>query len=219
MRTVLCLGVAAGTLWCAAAVSRAAVVGTMDDFQDVTTMGWSGYDPNITVKPGGGPLGVTDAYMRVNATGLGGPGSRLAVDNGDARWTGNYLWSGITALEGDFINVSSGPLEIRAVLFSGSFDRSTSTLSAVLPSDAAWHHLVFQLDSASLTNVMGTMSYNDFMSDITAVMFRHNSGAPSSGGTSVVGTMGLDNLHSIPAPTSALVLASGVFASRRRRGH
>jgi hypothetical protein len=197
--------------------TRAAINGSLDDFQDLTLMGWSGEPTMLSVKPSGGPLGAGDAYLRVTSGGGVGPGSRLATDNEDARWIGNYLTSGITAVEADFINMSSAPLEIRSVVFSGPAVRYTSTIAGVLPADGVWHHLIFELDEGSLTNVLGSMSYTDVMSDVSAIMFRHNSGSPGSGGTAITSAMGIDNIHSIPAPAAAFPFALAAGVLRRRR--
>ena len=78
--------------------------GTLDTFTDLTTMGWGGDPAAVTIKSSGGPAGAGDAHLRVTATGGAGPGTRLATDNGDARWIGNYQTAGITGVEADFIN-------------------------------------------------------------------------------------------------------------------
>lgn len=201
-----------------AAKASAAIAGTLDDFQDLTTMGWSGWDPFISIKSDGGPAGNGDAYMRIDAAGGNGPGSRMATDNEDPRWSGNYLAAGITGLEADFLNTSASAMEIRAVVFGGSTNRSTSLLSSTLPADGQWHHLVFSLDDASMTVVMGTLTNAEILGDVTAVMFRHNSGAPIAGGTPVVGRMGIDNIHAIPAPGPAAALMVGAGVLTRRGG-
>jgi len=204
------------TVLAAAASARAIVIGTLDTFQDLTTQSWMGALPQNIAS--GGPAGAGDAFLEATSTGGAGPGSRLAVNNLDPRWNGDYLAAGVTSLELDMVNFGTTPLEMRAVFFSTSGARYTSTTALILPTDGLWHHLAFSLDEASLTRVLGSDTYAQCMSSVARLMFRHDSGSPSSGGTPIATTAGFDNILAVPAPGGALLmLVAGLGAARRRR--
>ena len=200
------------SLAAAASSAHAVIVGTTDTFQDLTVQGWEGANPiNIAT---GGPAGVGDAFLNITSIGGTGPSSRLAADNPDARWNGDYLAAGVTWIEADFLNMGTVPLEMRLVLFHGINERYTSTAAGAVPADGLWHHLVFGVGSASLTQVNGTWTYQEVLSAVDNVMFRHQTGLPEPGGTAIASSLGIDNIHLAPSPGAAVLLA---FACVRRR--
>ncbi len=208
-------GAAAAIVVMASLPAQAIVIGTLDNFQDLTTQGWEGAAP--VNQPSGGPAGVGDAFLQITSTGGNGPGSRLATDNSAPRWTGDYLSAGVTAIEADFLNLGTTTLEMRIVVFHGSINRFTSTVADVVPADGAWHHMVFALDAGSLTRVLGTDTYEQALSSVDNLMLRHNSGSPSAGGTPIASSLGIDNIQAVPAPGPAGLLAVAVGALSRRR--
>lgn len=211
-RCVILAGAAAlGTAAPASAISLT----SNDTFTDGTTMGWVG-GTTITNNTGG-PGGAADRFLRVDANGGGsGPGSKVASHNGDPRWIGDYLGSGVTALQCDMRNEGNAALEMRVVLF-GLGTRYTSVTSVNLPVGGAWQTVTFPVGQSSLTQVLGSVAYNDMITNVTGLMFRHDPGTPSSQGASADGTVGIDNVRAIPAPGAMGVLLLGALASRRRR--
>ncbi len=195
--------------------AHAVIVGTHDNFQDLTVQGWEGASP-VNVASGG-PSGAADAYLQITSNGGGGPGSRLAADNPDERWNGDYLASGVTQIEADFLNMGDVPLEMRLVLFHGATERYTSLVSSVVPVDGQWHHLIFSVDETSLAQVNGTWTYAEVMSAVDNVMLRHQSGLPEPGGTAIASSVGIDNIRIAPAPGSAMLLLATPFVRIRRR--
>ena len=189
-------------------------IGTRDTFQDLTAQDWFGASP-VNVASGG-PAGASDAFLQSTSVGGSGPGSRLAIYNGEPRWVGDYLAAGVTALETDMVNFGSTTLEMRAVFFSASGARYTSRNAQLLAADGQWHHLTFNLDSASLFSVLGSDTYAQCMSNVSRVMFRHDAGAPSSTGTAIATVAGFDNITAVPAPAGFLALGALALVRRRR---
>jgi len=198
------------------------VLGTRDDFQDGTNQQWFGGTTITNV--GGGQGGAGDFYLTVDSNGnASGSGSKVAVHNADPRWQGNYTAAGVTAISVDMINISTNQptpstLRMRLVLFSPT-DRWTSTNFVQLSPGSGWQHIVFPIDQASLTRVLGSGTYAATLTNVFQIMFRHDSGTPSSGGEAIDGTIGIDNVTAIPAPGPVVVLgvlgAAGM--ARRRR--
>lgn len=197
--------------------SAQVVLGQVDDFQDGTLKNWAGGDTRVNVATGG-PAGSGDRYLRINSTGGSGGGSRLATFN-DTQWAGNYTSAGITSIGVDLINLGSTALEIRLVLFYfGSPNaRFTSTNAFTLAVGSGWRHAQFSMSESAMTRVGGTGIFNTMMGNMGRIMLRHDVGTPSSGGTAVVGSMGIDNVRAVPEPASIAVLLAGCAVLRRRR--
>jgi len=198
-------------------IARAVQVATIDDFQDGTFMGWSGAaTSNIST---GGPAGANDHYLLLSS-GSFGTVPNLATSNTDARWTGSYTASGVTGVGVDLKILGGSSLTMRAVLFGGSSGATqiTSINSIPLAADGLWHHLTFDLQPGSLSAVAGTDSVANVLASVNRIMFRHQSGAASAGGTSVSAQVGMDNVAAVPEPAMAasLALASLLLAPRRR---
>ena len=134
-----------------------------------------------------------------------GPGSKLAVFNNGAEWTGSYTELGATAIEVDMMNFPTTPasLDMRLVLFGplSTNNRWTSTTSVSVPNDGDWHRVSFPIGSSDLTRVLGSASYDAMLGNVVRIMFRHDSGTPSSTGTAVVGSLGIDNVTLIGPAT------------------
>ncbi|MEM6632089.1 MAG: hypothetical protein AAF694_20600 [Bacteroidota bacterium] len=199
--------------FCALAI----VPGQLSDFQDGTLQGWAGGDI-LTVNEAGGPQGSGDRFLNVKTDPLSNQaGSRLAAYNGEAGWTGDYLTAGITEIVMDLKNLADTVinLEMRIVFFGPGSDvqsatRFTSTRAIVIPPDNQWHRAVFSIAEDSLTRVFGSDSYNVVMQGVQRVMFRHQPGDPSAGGTSITAGLGVDNVEAI-GPTIALGISSKVL--------
>lgn len=188
-----------------------------DTFTDGTNMGWIG--ATVTNNTGG-PGGALDRYLRVDSNGGGSSGGKVAFHNGDGRWLGDYKSTQVTALQCEMRNEGNVALEMRVVLFGltqTSGTRYTSITSVSLPVGGAWQTVTFPIGPSALTQVLGNVTYNEMIINVTSLMFRHDPGTPSSGGAAVDGTIGVDNIRAIPAPGAMGVLMLGALATRRRK--
>jgi hypothetical protein len=194
----------------AATPARAIVAGQVNTFQDGTTQGWT--NGGLVAPPSnvstGGPAGAGDRYLDDTTT------NRLATFN--PTWGGNYTAAGVLDLEVDFLNPNPTPLHMRAVLFGPGGGRWTSTVPAIVPADAAWHHYAFSLREADLTQVTLPDTYAAVMASVTQLMFRHDT-ALSSGGTVFSGSVRLDNVAAVPEPAGLALLALAAAGLPRRR--
>lgn len=179
--------------------AHAIAPGVLDRFESGTTQEWSGAISGDT--PTGGPGGAGDHYLEA-ASGTLGSLPHLAIKNAELRWTGDFIAAGVTQIEADVKVFDGSALQIRAVIFGGSsgFTRATSTIAISVPADAQWHHIVLPIAPANLTIVLGPDTPANVLQNATSVMLRHNSGAPSSGGTPVSSLAGFDNIKAGPAP-------------------
>jgi PEP-CTERM motif len=213
--------------------SAQVVLGQIDDFQDGTVFNWNNgpgaADPvNIAT---GGPAGAGDRFMQISTTGSsGGAGSHMVVYN-RFQWLGNYISEGIGVIEVDLKNPGPQTLPMRLGFRGGVGNGSPgyiSTSALILPADNAWHHEVFPIDSAHLSNLGGADVYSNFFKN-GIVEFRFLdlttlTGLPGDldGSTTFPNpmTLGIDNIHAIavPEPGSLALLAvgGGVFGIIRR---
>ena len=187
------------------ATSFAVTNGQKDEFP-TDVMGWAGGAAPTHVAtggPDGGPYLLLDASLN------------LAAYNAD-QWAGNYTAAGITAIEADFLNPGTAPLDLRLVFFSQSFNRTTSTVAIPLPADNQWHHNTFPILPSELTDVLGSMTAAETLANTTQFMIRHQTGIPSPGGSPVVAKLGIDNIQAVPEPACTLP-ALLVLALLRRK--
>jgi len=204
-------------LFAAASPARGVVVGNRDDFQNGTVMEWFGGDTTTNLT--GGAAGASDRFLNIQTVGGASSGSHLATHNAELRWAGDYIGAGVTGVSVDLINRGNASLTMRLVLF-GQGNRWTSidANAVTLAVGGGWQHVTFPISQTALTRVLGTGNYTDSITQVTQIMFRHDPGTPSSGGTTVNGMLGIDNVTALPAPGAAGVLVlGGLAASRRRR--
>jgi hypothetical protein len=169
----------------------------LDDFQGGTLEGWSG-GASPTLQTSGGPAGSGDAFLQIRADAPVGPGSNLAVHNVSPDWMGDYRVLNVTAISVDLMSpINSVDLQMRVVLFGPltADQRWTSQSATLVPNDGAWRNYEFSLAADDLTRVLGTSSYESLMAGVVRVMIRHDAGTPSAGGTSVAGSLGIDNIR------------------------
>ncbi len=195
--------------------AAALTVGLLDDFEDGTLGGWSPPRANTTNVPGG-PLGSTRALEIRSA-------NRLAAFDAGPDIAGPIDPS-VRAIKVDMFRPPRvGSLEIRLVLFGpGTGNRWTSTQSQILPDNGQWNTYVFSILEADLTRVAGGNTYADLVGNLNRMMFRHDVGGPSAGGTPVPfneDPFFIDNVTAVPVPASILLFASGlaVLALKLRR--
>jgi hypothetical protein len=186
------------------------VNGVISDFQDGTLQGWGG--GTVIVVPNSGPSGAGDFSLQLSN---GGSANRFAMHN-----TGVFgvIASNVSHIAADIFRPSGEVTgEIRLVLFNNDGARWTSTTAATIVGDGQWHRYVFSLQESDLTRVLGSSSYSSLTNNLERIMFRHDPGAPSSGGASLAGTMNFDNITAIPEPTTCGLLLTGLAATMLRR--
>jgi hypothetical protein len=189
-----------------APTAKALSLGPISDFDDGTLQGWVTPSDNTTNVGG---------YLEVS----GGLGGNLSVFNATVN---GVIDPAVTAIEIDLLRpAGSTDLEIRLVLMGPSTsDRWTSTASASVTGDGTWNRYRFSILEADLTQVQGAGSFADLTANLNRLMFRHDPGTPSAGGTfGPSGTFGIDNVIAIPEPNTALLLLAGLgsLAVRRMR--
>lgn len=194
-------------------VAQAITLGQVDDFQDGTLQSWGG-GASLNNRPDGGPQGSGDRYLEVESFGGTGPGSRMATFNTN-QWSGDYLTAGVKAVEVHMKNFSNSPLHMRAVIFGPAGSRWTSKneYTHIVPANSGWVRLTFFLTEDSLMRVLGTEDYVTCMSNMTQLMFRHDS-VGSAFGTPIAAVLGIDNVTAATtASPSAFTILTGVFVS------
>src|SRR5687768_2580398 len=210
--------VALGVMFAAGRAVGAPVAGQVSDFESGTTQGWGvGIPATNSTNVLGGPAGAQDNYLRVTATGGGGPGSRLITLNESAAWSGNFLNANLASVEMDLRNLGTVPLTMRIALRTSSGNAVTSANGFTLPADNQWRHVVFPLTSAALTP---SGSYASVMSNVADFRILHSAAADHRGDT-IASSFGMDNIRLVgvpePSATVPFVLAGAALAGRRRR--
>lgn len=200
--------------------------GQTDNFQDGSTMGWQngeviGAIP-VTNIANGGPGGTGDAYIRLSADGSGA-GGKLTAFNRD-QWLGDYIAAGVTAIEVDLRNEGAVSLTIRLAFKNGPGGGAGApgymTQAIILAVGSGWQHVTISLIPANLIAVNNPPAFSSFF--IGEVRFIHSVGTSSLSGTTVVGQLGIDNIHAVPEPAVTSLLAgtflaiAARFALRRR---
>ncbi len=195
-------------LFACQSAGAAITVRLLDDFEDGTLGGW---DPPIanTSNVAGGPAGSTRA-LEIRS------GNKLAAFDAGSDITGP-IDPAVSAIKVDmFRPFGSSPLEIRLVLFGpGPSNRWTSTQSQILPGNGLWDTYIFSTLENDLTRVAGGGSYADLVGNLNRIMFRHDVGGPSAGGTPVglgADPFFIDNVAAVPIPASIWLFASGIAA-------
>lgn len=177
-------------------VAAGAAVLHVDGFDAAGTSGWSGGafgGQSVSRQIGGGRNGVGDPFLQLQTT-----SSNLAVHNTLSSWIGSYTAIGAARVSVDLMNaVGSDPLEMRLVLFgpTSTGNRWTSSTPHVVPADGVWRNYEFSVAQDALSLVLGSVTYPAMMGDVRQIMLRHDPGTPSSGGTDVAATLGVDNIR------------------------
>jgi hypothetical protein len=162
--------------------------------------------------------------MRLLSLGGGGSGSRLTVMNVTS-WTGNYSAAGVNAIQMSVRNLGSADLTLRLAFETlgamGPTDTAVSTAGIPLAAGGDWTTVVFPVDVASLTALMGSTA--TVLSDVDVVRIFHNPTA-NFPPEALAASLGVDNIMAIgplaiPEPATLLLTgaALGMIARRRRR--
>ena len=210
----LLLATALLALLLSARPAHAITAGQIDTFQDGTTNDWTngGLAPPIENISDGGPGGAGDHYIQVTADGSGA-GGRLTTFN-NIQWSGDYISAGINTIEIDLLNQSAVNLSIRLAFRIETFQIAPGYLSPamLLPVGSGWQHFSIPITAANLIPVDGPAAFNTFFATITEMRIIHEVGTTNLNGDSVVGQLGIDNIHAIPEPTATTLAASGLVA-------
>lgn len=205
--------------------AKAIVLGQIDDFEDGSLQSWANGGagaPEILNIDTGGPTGVGDNFMEVTADGAG-PGQFLTAYN-RSQWLGDYLATGVTAIEMDLRNLGKVDLTIRLAFKDGTGPGAAGYLSQgfTLAAGGNWQHVIFLIDSAAMSTVGSPSAFNTFFAGgLQEARIINESGTDNLNGDSVTGQLGVDNIHAVPEPSAILLGAGGLLAltvaCRRRR--
>lgn len=170
------------------------VLNQVDTFAGGTVMNWFGANP-INVA-NGGPNGTGDAYCQIFGHGSFGGGGVPAMYNA-IQWSGNYSTAGVAVIQTDIKNFGPSNLNMRLVLHGLDGSRWTSTTGIAVNSGSGWTRLTYILRADMMTLVAGTASFATTMTQVDRLMFRHDTGSPSAGGTPAEATVGFDNIRAL----------------------
>jgi hypothetical protein len=128
------------------------------------------------------------------------------------QWSGNYLASGVSAIQMDLKNLGNTDLTIR-LLFEDPqgappADEAVTTFGQFLPVGSDWTHVVFQVSPSSLTAILG--SATTVLSNTT--LLRIIDSPTPTDAVSILGTLGVDNITAVPEPNTLLLSAIGLVA-------
>jgi hypothetical protein len=173
----------------------------------------------LSVVASGGPAGAGDSYMQSVADG-GGSFGKLTVFNQN-QWDSDYVTDGVTSIRMNLLNSGTGPLQVRLGLRNSGGAGYISTNPFVLGTGSGWQTADFPVTEAALTTVGAPGSFSSFLSSGFALRILHATSTANLNGSTVVGTLGVDNVTAVPEP-SAVVLAGlsgiGLVAAARRLG-
>jgi hypothetical protein len=117
----------------------------------------------------------------------------------------------------DLRNQGSVNLSIRlAFKETGNFGSPgyLSSTAAILAPGSGWQHLVFTINVGSMIAIGGPADFNTFFSTGNGEMRIINEvGTTNLNGDVIAAQLGVDNIHAIPEPSTALLGALGLLVS------
>lgn len=193
----------------------AATLSHSSDFEGNIKDGWqhpvsSGNQTSIQMD---GPF---NSILLVTSSGGSGPGSRLVVPNSTTPWTGDYIATGITAVEMDLVNNSGMMLSIRIGIEGGGPGNRWTSVNPVSLSPSDRGTFRFELNSSSMAAAGG----NDFtaaLTNVSQIRILHNPATGDFKGAAVSGSFTVDNITLVPEPSSATILLLGSIGLIIRR--
>ena len=155
----------------------------------------------------GGPGGPDDNYLRLTSLGGSGSGSRLAVDNADPRWTGDYLAAGVNAITMDVNNLGQTDLALRLAFEDPTVGPPSnvafSTDAVIVPVGSGWTPVTFLIGPGNLTAGLGDV--NAALTGATFIRLYHspdpNFPNPVFPIPAVVAQLGVDNITAAACPS------------------
>jgi hypothetical protein len=217
-RTGLLLVVA--TLLASPSAALGITLGQVDTFENGAVAGWAVVNPTLQIN---GPAGSADHYVQVSS-GASGQQSNLQMFN-QSQWLGNYLAAGVTGVEMDLKNLNfTGADSIRIAIREGTASSITSgyssTIAFNLPVDGQWHHAIFSLAAGSLTGINSPQPLASDLANVVNFGILSSVSPSTMGDPITLGSLGVDNIHALPEPSSISILLSGIVGIallRRRR--
>jgi hypothetical protein len=191
--------------------SQAVTLGLANDFEDETTQGWrhGRVTGLVTASADGGPDGAGDAHLQVAASGGFGPGSKLVAFTDASDLTGDYLSIGATGISLFLRNPSDEALTIR-LQFEGAGGAFVSLDAVSLASFQGWTQVSFGIGASDLT---GGPDYGLTMGAVSRLRIMHNPLAIDARfSPAIAASLGIDDIHVVPEPSVAGLLALGLVA-------
>jgi hypothetical protein len=178
----------------------------INDFNDGAAQGWTngGALGSISIATGG-PAGAADPFLRVTSNGGFGSGSKMVFFNRTVQWTGDYSAAPIASVEMDLKNLGSSALNMRIAVknnTSSSAAAYATTTAFDLSNDGQWHHAVFGLSAADLTQVSGSSSLPDILASVAEFRILSFT-SPSAFGDTLDAVLGVDNITAVSPPPPA----------------
>jgi hypothetical protein len=210
--------VAALVVMGSAAVARAQLApGQIDTFEDGTTQGWTAGGP-LGVPPSpptniatGGPAGSGDHFLRITASGVGGPGSRLSAFN-LSQWAGDYIAAGISGIRMDVRNFGPDDAFLRLLFADPAGGPPTNmaiTDAVFVPGGGNWTSIDFDVTASSLTAILGNQA--TALTNATELRILHNPSPTFPAPPTVTLTLGVDNIQAVPESSSARLIGVGML--------
>jgi hypothetical protein len=203
----------------------------MDDFQSGSSQGWQGAVAGVLMDVG--PGGVGDHSLLVTTTGFpGGVNSRLIAYHGGAaapattQWTGDWTAAGVRRIAFEALNPNSFPLALWLGIAgpagpggAGSNDAHVTRSSVTVPPDELWHTVEFRVLAADFVTWGAIGSPAAALADVFQFRILHS---PEQEWRGALGeaSMLIDNVRTIPEPSTGVLACAVIVAPwrRRRRG-
>lgn len=139
-----------------------------------------------------------DGELVLTADGMGS-GGKLVTFN-QSSWSGNYLEENITHIQFEITNLSTENLQMRVALGNGSDANSgswyASSEAIAVSSGTENQSIIFPINEESLTQVVGSSSYEDVFDHIATLRILHSE-SPSAQGDAILAEISIDNIEAI----------------------